>query len=119
MSLFQIRPKVSMGSGHGSASEPSFEKDTPPTALLGVLLVLMVVVLFGVGFVVAELLRRVNDANTDGVNAQYQSQALVDQRALDKSRLEDYSKQESGAYTVPIERAKDLLLQRGSAAPLR
>ena len=119
MGVFQLMPKVFMGSGHGSVSEPLFEKDRPPTALLGVLLVLLVAVLFCVGLVVCVVLSKVNDAQSAEVNAQHQNRALVEQRALDKSRLEDFARQESGTYTVPIERAKALLLQRGSAAPLR
>jgi hypothetical protein len=108
-----------LGSGHGSQAEAPIEKDKPPAGLLGVLLVLLVVILFVVGFLSAEILRMVNDHRAAQVNERSGNAAVTEQRALDASRLTDYARQESGAYVVPIDRAKQLLLQRGSAAPVR
>ena len=108
-----------LGGGHGSAAEAPFEKDRPPTGFLGILLVLLVVVLFVVGLIAGELLRIVNDEHVAQVNARYENRALLEQRALDTSRLSDYARHESGTFAVPIDKAKQILLQRGSVAPLR
>lgn len=118
MSIFGTLIRLGSGSGHGGAEAP-LEKDRPPAALLAVLLVLLVVFLVLVALASSQLLRWVNESRTADTNKNYQHEQLNEQRASDFKRLNEFAKNESGSFSVPIDAAKDALLKRGSARPLK
>lgn len=109
-----------LGSQQGGGAEAPLESDRPPAGFLLVLMILLTIILFVVGFIGVEILRRMNESNLSAGFQQRAYSELIEQRALDSKRLSEYDRAQDGVhFMVPIGVAKEELLRRASTAPLR